>query len=263
MQAQSAVLVMDLLPVELRDPGVLRRLVFVAVYLPRDLPHYWSVVTQFVGMESEGAKVLSPESVRVAVENLEALNSAVFVTDQKLIHEIHAFSPPKPGSFPLGIILISSRKQCSLCGGKLLVKGDRASTLTVYTESIGSVIGTHYHKICQNFRKGCAFRQFYGYSSEGSQSVTFYDSDWESNSYFISSSETAFELRMLQRFDAELLLGQVSYSQKSEIYNYSNGYPVQPKKCTTLEKEELPERCEKYYTYRQIYYFIQACMCNY
>ena len=67
------------------------------MFLPRDLPHYWSIVTQFVGIESEGTKVLSPESVRVAVENLEVLNSAAFATDQKLVNEIHAFSQaPSP-----------------------------------------------------------------------------------------------------------------------------------------------------------------------
>ena len=233
---------MDLLPAELRDPGILRRLIFAVVFLPRDAPHYWTLITQFITLKSEVAKVLSPEVVRVAVENLEVLNSAAFVTDQRLLKEIQAFSPPTLGSFPLGIILISSHSQCRLCGGKLNVKDDRPSRVTVYTESFGTVTGTHYHKICQNFRKGCTFRQFYGYSSEGSQSFTFYDSDWESNNFFISSSETAFELQVLKKFDAELLLGQISYSQKSEIYNYSNGYPVQPKRCTTLKKEDLPER---------------------
>ena len=48
--------------------------------------------------------------------------------------------------------MISSHKQCSLCGGKLHVKGDRARRLTVYTESLSTVIGTHYHKICPNFQ---------------------------------------------------------------------------------------------------------------
>ncbi len=56
----------------------------------------------------------------------------------------------------------------------------------------------------------------------------------------MSSSETAFELGMLMKFDAELLLGQISYNQKADIYNYCNRYPVHPKKCSTLEKEELP-----------------------
>ena len=108
------------------------------------------------------------------------------------------------------------------------------------------------------FRKGCAFRQFYGYSSEGSQSVTFYDLDWETNNYFISSSKTAFKLQMLQKFDAELLLGQVSYSQKSEIYNYSNGYPVKPKKYTTLE---LPDRFDLYVPFPYAYQCVHSDMC--
>jgi len=119
---------------------------------------------------------------------------------------------------------------CCNVGGKLLIRNDRPSHIMVYTESYGTVVGTHYHKFCQHFQKGCGFRQYYGYSSEGSQSITFRDPDWEKHDYFVSSSETAFELCMLRKFDAELLLGQMSYSQKAEIYNYCNGYPVQPKK---------------------------------
>jgi len=131
---------------------------------------------------------------------------------------------------------------CCNVGGKLLIRNDRPSHIMVYTESYGTVVGTHYHKFCQHFRKGCGFRQCYGYSSEGSQSITFHDPDWEKHDYLVSSSEPAFELCMLRKFDAELLLGQMSYSQKAEIYNYCNGYPVQPKKCSTLEREELPRK---------------------
>ena len=47
---------------------------------------------------------------------------------------------------------------------------------------------------------------------------------------------------MLRNFDGELLLGQINYSQKAEIYNYSKGYPVQPKRCTTHTKDETPVR---------------------
>ena len=53
---------------------------FAVVSLPKDLPNYWSIVTQFVAIETEETKVLSPGSVRIAVENLKVLNSAVFVT---------------------------------------------------------------------------------------------------------------------------------------------------------------------------------------
>ena len=34
---------------------------------------------------------------------------------------------------------------------------------------------------------------------------------------------------MLQKFDAELLIGQVSYKQKAEIYNVSHGYDTAKK----------------------------------
>ena len=40
----------------------------------------------------------------------------------------------------------------------------------------------------------------------------------------MSSQETAFELSMLEKYDAELLIGQVSYQQKADIFNYQNGY---------------------------------------
>ena len=64
----------------------------------------------------------------------------------------------------------------------------------------------------------------------------------------MSSAETAFELIMLDRFDVELLLGQINYSQKAEIYNTINGYPVPFKQCTTIKKEELPVRPRFVYT---------------
>ncbi len=51
-----------------------------------------------------------------------------------------------------------------------------------------------------------------------------YDVNWKTHSYFLSSQETGFQLSMLDKFDVELLIGQVSYKQKAEIYNISNGY---------------------------------------
>ena len=70
------------------------------------------------------------------------------------MNEIHAL-PQTPSSLsPLGIILVPPRTNCKLCGGKLLVRNDRGSHIMVYTESFGTVVGTHYHKFCQNFRKG-------------------------------------------------------------------------------------------------------------
>ena len=41
-------------------------------------------------------------------------------------------------------------------------------------------------------------------------------------------------MAFLERFDAELLLGQVSYKQKSDIYNFYNKYEKTQKKCQTM-----------------------------
>lgn len=229
---------MDLLPPELHDVAILRRVLFAAVYLPRNLPDYWLAVTRFASL---GGSSLHHESVKVAVENLEIINEKAFATDQQLSREIHTLRSASSNPHPLGIVLVSSRSHCTLCGGKLLIRNDRGSHIVVYTESFGTVVGTHYHKFCQKFRNGCSYRQYYGYSSQGSQSLVCYDDDWMDHQYFVSTSETAIEMSMLKKFDGELLLGQISYSQKAEIYNYCNGYPVHPKKCTTLEAHDLPQ----------------------
>lgn len=65
--------------------------------------------------------------------------------------------------------------------------------------------------------------------------------------YFVSSSETAFEVKMLVKFDAKLLLGQISYKQKADIYNYSQSYEVEPKRCSMYDQttHELPQSSER------------------
>ena len=121
------------------------------------------------------------------------MNEKAFVLDKELAHGFT--SPTAP--YSLGIVLVSSNDTCRLCGSRLLARNERTSHITIYTEAYGTIVGTHYHKYCQKFRKGCPFRQYYGYSSEGNQSVIFYDANWAQHKYFVSSSETAFELKGL------------------------------------------------------------------
>ena len=194
-----------------------RRIIFAVVYLPKDLPHYWSVVSEFASRACKSVNSLQPDVVRIAVENLQFINGKAFVADKELTHEIHGVFSSLTAPHPIGIVLISFNDKCRLCGSSLLVRNERASHITIYTEEYGTVVGTHYHKYCQKFKKGCNFRQYYGYSSEGSQSVIFYDAQWAEHKYFVSSSETAFELDMLRKFDSELLIVQMSYNQKAEI----------------------------------------------
>ena len=234
---------MELIPPEIADLGTLRRILFATTYLPKDLPEYWSVITVFAKGETTSTNKIKPDIVKTMVENLQLLSPTVFNTDKEMMSEIHTLCPSS--SHPLGIVLISPKTQCQMCGGKLATRRDRPSHLTVYTESFGTLVGTHYHKYCQNCHKGCSFRQFYGYHSEGSQSVMIYDQDWASYTCFVSSSETAFEMKLLTRFDAELLLGQISYNQKADIYNCINGYAVAPKKCCAQEKEDKPRSTKR------------------
>lgn len=57
-----------------------------------------------------------------------------------------------------------------------------------------------------------------------------HDNDCLDSSYFVSTNMTVFQTRMLKHLTAELLLGQLSYKQKAEIYNYSHGYHLGLKK---------------------------------
>ena len=146
---------MDLIPAPIAcDLALVRRIVFASVYLPKDTPDYWSKVTAFV-TNNEGSKDILPSTVKTMVENLQLLNDKAFCTDAEMIAEIHAFSPVG-SSIPLGIALVSSCTECQKCDGKLLIRGDRASRLVVYTETFGTVIGTHYHRYCNQLR--CNYR---------------------------------------------------------------------------------------------------------
>ena len=125
---------MDLIPALMAsDLGLVRTIVFASVYLPKDTPDYWSKVTVFV-TNKEGSQDILPSTVKTMVENLQLLNDRVFSTDAQMMAEIHDISPHGRGN-PLGIVLVSCHMECHECGGRLLVRGDRASRLVVYTET--------------------------------------------------------------------------------------------------------------------------------
>ena len=105
------------------------------------------------------------------------------------------------------------------------------------------------------FYSGCRLTQFYGYSKEGDKSGIQYDDEWLTYTYFLSSQETGFKLSMLQKFDVKLLIGQVSYKQKADIYNVYNGYDATKKErkkrnseptqvsADTQDAEHVSEQC--------------------
>ena len=47
----------------------------------------------------------------------------------------------------------------------------------------------------------------------------FFNSDWHTLPYFVTSCETAFAMEFLRRLDMEILIGQLSFKQRAEIFN--------------------------------------------
>lgn len=69
----------------------------------------------------------------------------------------------------------------------------------------------------------CTVTQYYGYySTEGDKSKVYYDSGWSTNYYFVSSSLVAYLVGLIQQVDSQIPIGQLSYKQISEIFNYNH-----------------------------------------
>ena len=199
---------------------------FASAVLPPDCPHYWDIVSAFAGKSecdsvTQLSSFLTPEKAKAFIENLKYLEPETFSSDSDLQRELHAFIGHKKQA--LGIILLSPNNTCRICKSKLLVKADRSSRVTIYSDTFGTVEGTHYRKVCKNFRSSCPFVQHYGFYSVGGTDIIC-DEDFQSLPYFLSTRETAFEMAMLKQLDVEILIGQLSYKQRSEIYNVVHGY---------------------------------------
>ena len=150
------------------------------------------------------------------------IDSKALISDkdlQKELFELDGFQ-----GHPLGIVLVSAKQTCGMCGQKLLIRADRPSFPVVYSDELGTICGTHFRKYCSNSSLGCSFPQHYGFYSHGNDSEIMYDEDCLDLPYFVSTNQTIFHTKMLSNLTTEILLGQLSYKQKAEIYNYSHGY---------------------------------------
>lgn len=212
------------------DVSTLRRILFTVANLPKDTPDYWQIVSDFSFQDTSK----DPGKIKVLVENLQFIDSKAFTTDNNLLRELYTKPWNQDCKKPLGIVLISDKNSCSVCGGKLLVRSDRPSCMTIYTDQMGTVPATHFHKYCQNNRKGCSFTQHYGYYTTSDNSILRFDNDWNQLPFFVSTAMTAFETSFLQNFNAELLLGQITYKQKCDIYNYTHKYEQKKKDCSAM-----------------------------
>ena len=217
-----------------KDAAVQRRMIFATLFLPPELPKYWETIATFASTIKSGESI-TPESAKLAMENTQVLSAEAFISDIDLTRQLIGMECNSTKK-PLGIPLIPNQTHCTSCGGRLILKGDRPSRISLYTESLGTIPGTHFHKYCQKYRTGCRFVQYYGYQKAGNEHGQ-YNTDWDTLPYFVSSQETGFEMKLLKQFDAELLIGQVSYNQKADIYNVVKGYDTAKKVSSTRETE--------------------------
>ena len=206
------------LPQSVKDVSVLRRILFAVATLPDGFPNRWEVATKFAFNRSQtkGSCLPPAENTQVFVDNLQELDAAAFSTDRELLLELMSVRDSKDR--PLGIILMSNKENCVTCGSKLQLRKDRPANVIVYDDVMGTVPGTHYHKTCSN--RSCGTTQFYGYTIAGKSSDVHFDTDWELLSYFVSSRDSVFSMRQLRMFDSEIIVGQMSFKQCAEAYNY-------------------------------------------
>jgi len=211
-------------------------MLFSASFLPKAYPFYWKAVSRFATLETtvEDTKI-NEDVCRLLMENIEVLSPSAFVSEDSLTQEIVHMKLSSADNHPIGIVLISSTTCCLTCNSALKTRADRPSHLTLYTSQLGTINATHYHKLCSN--RLCKTVQHYGYRTMTGTNNLFYDDSYLSLPYFVASQETAFEITFLSMFDAELLIGQVSYSQKAEIYNYHNSYASVKKRHSTRSKK--------------------------
>ena len=165
---------------------------------------------------------MSPSKIQALIDNIQYLDQNSFQSDKELMDCL--LREQGCDGKPLGVVLISPISKCQEYGGDLIVKADRPSHLTLYSETLGTVKAVHYKKNCKNTRKRtCNSVQYYCYRSNKVRELV-YDANWRSLPYFISSRETAFETDILLKLDAEILIGIMSYKQWADIYNYVHSY---------------------------------------
>ena len=87
---------------------MVRRLSFAASTLPKCMPMYWETVGTFATLNRQERNDMTPEEVKVVLENLEIMDGDSFMSDSTLIKEL-AYFPRLHTDSPLGIVLISDR----------------------------------------------------------------------------------------------------------------------------------------------------------
>ena len=209
---------LEVIATYLKDLSVLRRLLFAATHLPPELPNMWGIAVEFATIGKVERNAIDAVTAKSLIDNIEAFDRCALRKDDSLLKELVGWVPTS-ATKSLGVILISKKKLCLICKKELVTRKDRPSYVTVYDSHIGPAPGTHFHKTCSS--KCCTLTQYYGYHSTGGEkSKVYYDSDWATNDYFVSSSTTAYSMSLIRQVDSQILIGQLSYKQISDIFNH-------------------------------------------
>ena len=197
----------------IKDVSVLRRLLFAVSQLPHDLPDLWKVALEFATKGKED-KIGDSKTTQLILKNLEKMDFDAFQDDKTLFFELIA----TPSCKPLGVVLMPQITHCLICGDILQLRKDRAASLVIYDDSVGTIAGSHFHKIYKN--RSCGYTQYYGYYTLKGSTRIYANGDWECLPYFVSSRETVFSKLTMQRFETEILLGQLcrDLQPNSQVY---------------------------------------------
>ena len=90
--------------------------------------------------------MVTPEFVKLTMDNTQVLNNDAFVSDEELTIELINLEYGLTKE-TLGIPLLPSEIKCRACGGKFLLRSDRPARITLYTEALGAVAATHFYKL--------------------------------------------------------------------------------------------------------------------
>ena len=207
---------LELVAQHLKDVSVLRRLVFAASNLPDEVPGFGGIVVEFATAGKVQHNLIDADTVAALMDNIQLFDERAFESDATLTRELVSWKPSMSDARrPLGLVLITPEKSCTICGQKLTLRRDRSASITVYDDNLGPVPGTHFHKICSN--RTCNLTPYFGYYTIGSK--TIFNANWRDLKYFVSSLLTAFSLSMLKRIDVEIVIGQLSYKQIADTFN--------------------------------------------
>lgn len=230
------------------DFSAVRRGLFFINSVPKVVPNFIDHLANFASRGFKRRRSSGPEGSQnvsngEAIANLSSNLITLFPDlkkkEEELWQELHEFSIEQ-NEHGLGAVLVSEKTHCRLCGKVLHVKSSRISEVLVYDDVKGTFIASKIPKVCCN--RKCQLTQHYGYYSVGNDK--FYDEDWDTNEFLLSTARTAFSISLLKKFEYEILIAKMSFKEKAEIYNSVHGYVC--KSAAVPGHEESGSRSSRY-----------------